>query len=415
MVVACRTQQLLKTGKNVNISKKFSFSTGNVSLGFRNYVDRNTVPLSEKSRVRLCDCKKFHSSRESRTTLAKLTPQELFNCDGTESRRLRPNNDPVVDVDNSLLNRPDVKRTILDYILQNRGTSVDQIHEKIGAADGNLELAVSEINSELKSDILKIDGELIKVNSENLKSILKDAAGAVIRDKLAENPILASVIEKGVNEQVASESERLNQVIENSAVPLDVAKEFLEKHKQNRNKRSLQPRDFDLGSIINDIVLNVLQNQLSSIISNLLETVKNLLLQFYTSTPPTNDLQKIIAFAVNTVIDRVVEVITLLQNAIKGPTTTDTTDNPAVSRRKRAAEDETAVETAEEAGGLLDGIIGPVLNLLASVLSPVNSLLKGLVSTILNLLRPVLGSLIVTPISNVINSIIDLLIPTNTI
>ncbi|XP_968200.2 pyruvate dehydrogenase [acetyl-transferring]-phosphatase 2, mitochondrial [Tribolium castaneum] len=78
MVVACRTQQLIKTGKTVTISKKFNYSTS-TSLGFRNYVDTVSVPRSDKPRVRLYDCKRFHSSRESRSTLAKLTPQEVDN------------------------------------------------------------------------------------------------------------------------------------------------------------------------------------------------------------------------------------------------------------------------------------------------------------------------------------------------
>ncbi|XP_068911856.1 pyruvate dehydrogenase [acetyl-transferring]-phosphatase 2, mitochondrial [Tenebrio molitor] len=79
MVVACRTQQLIKTGKNVTISKKFHYSTRSAALGFRNYVDKTSVSYNDKPKVRLYDCKRFHSSRESRTTLAKLTPQEVDN------------------------------------------------------------------------------------------------------------------------------------------------------------------------------------------------------------------------------------------------------------------------------------------------------------------------------------------------
>jgi pyruvate dehydrogenase phosphatase len=42
-------------------------------------VDKNSVSYNDKPKVRLYDCKRFHSSRESRTTLAKLTPQEVDN------------------------------------------------------------------------------------------------------------------------------------------------------------------------------------------------------------------------------------------------------------------------------------------------------------------------------------------------
>lgn len=90
MVVSSRSQQLIKTSKNVNYASKLKFSTSSTSLLFRNYVQTSCVseelPNKKFQDVRLCfECRRFHStdyfqsSRESRsrTALSKLTPQEV--------------------------------------------------------------------------------------------------------------------------------------------------------------------------------------------------------------------------------------------------------------------------------------------------------------------------------------------------
>lgn len=74
MVVACRTQQLIKSSKNVTISKKKLQFANNYSTT----IIRNTVN-SNKNLVPLSNWKKWFHSRESRSILTKLTPQEVIN------------------------------------------------------------------------------------------------------------------------------------------------------------------------------------------------------------------------------------------------------------------------------------------------------------------------------------------------
>ncbi|CAH0547596.1 unnamed protein product [Brassicogethes aeneus] len=79
MVVGSRTQQLLKCGKNASFSNQIKFGRSFYTFGNRKYVNqaKNFGSSKENSFVRLCDCKRLHSSRETRSTITKLSPQEV--------------------------------------------------------------------------------------------------------------------------------------------------------------------------------------------------------------------------------------------------------------------------------------------------------------------------------------------------
>lgn len=84
MVVAYRTQHLIKSSKNMTISKTFSFSSNSLPYVHKNYFNyTKNVPsiLRHGTLVRLCcTCRRFHSTdyfQTSRESRAGLTPQEV--------------------------------------------------------------------------------------------------------------------------------------------------------------------------------------------------------------------------------------------------------------------------------------------------------------------------------------------------
>lgn len=78
--MACKTKQLL-----ISSSKTIALSTRQYKLTrrhtnnylFRNIFNDTVVNPATKWNFRLCDCRHYHSSREPRSTFAKLTPQEV--------------------------------------------------------------------------------------------------------------------------------------------------------------------------------------------------------------------------------------------------------------------------------------------------------------------------------------------------
>lgn len=76
MVVRCPTQQLIRSGKSIAFCK-------NVKLRKRDFIynfgelHEKLVAYNNRPNVRLCVFRCFHSSREPRTTLGKLSPQEV--------------------------------------------------------------------------------------------------------------------------------------------------------------------------------------------------------------------------------------------------------------------------------------------------------------------------------------------------
>lgn len=78
MVVACRTQRLLHSSKIVNFSRTIQLPKNCRAFGFRNVFDKTSVPFTNQQRsLRLCSCRFFHSSKEPRSSLAKLSPLEV--------------------------------------------------------------------------------------------------------------------------------------------------------------------------------------------------------------------------------------------------------------------------------------------------------------------------------------------------
>lgn len=84
MVVACRTQHLIKSSKNMTISKKISFSSSSLPFVHKNVFNytKNVPSISRyDTLVRLCcACRRFHSTdyfQTSRESRAGLTPQEV--------------------------------------------------------------------------------------------------------------------------------------------------------------------------------------------------------------------------------------------------------------------------------------------------------------------------------------------------
>jgi hypothetical protein len=342
--------------------------------------------------------------------LVLLAAFMIFHCGFVESRGIR--GDPA-DGSNT-----DVRNNILQIILQNQGTSLDQIHDRINAAGGNLEEAVSGINSEFKEKILSIDGDLVRVDPESLKQIVRNATLATIRNRFSQNSPLTSILEKSVNEQINAQSPQINALVEQSTVHRDVAQQWLESKGRSRSRRSLQPRAFDLGQIATDIILNILRDQFSSVIIELLENLKNTLSAWYIGGPPANDFEGIFALAVNTLIQNAIQLITAFEESLKStvpvvPEANSVSTDTAEGRKKREVQELAAVEDNND--GLLDGIIRPILTLLASFLTPVNTLVKDLASAIFDILSPILGNIIITRIRNIVIPIIDLLLPANPI
>lgn len=79
MVVVCRTQQLLNTSKNVNFSRTIQLSKNINTFGLRNVFDIRNIQPKYQRKLRLCECRNFHSSKEPRSSLAKLSPLEVSN------------------------------------------------------------------------------------------------------------------------------------------------------------------------------------------------------------------------------------------------------------------------------------------------------------------------------------------------
>ncbi|EEZ99817.2 uncharacterized protein LOC656151 [Tribolium castaneum] len=312
---------------------------------------------------------------------------------------------------NSLINN------IFSAVLHSRGTSSNQILEKLISADGNVDVAVSGINAEIKGDLLAVDGDQVRVNQEELRNLLIDGIKTAIQEKSARNPYLAKILEQRFDQLYASQLVLLD---ESNAIPLSKIQELLEKTSRSRSKRDVQVRDFDLGTIISEILGNALKGQLVGLVNTLLEQVKGALQALYVPTPPSgNDFDTILTFVVNTLVKRALEIITVVQqnleqiiNILPSPDVPVNGTAP-VSRRRRAVEEQPFAITAQE--GLLDVIVRPVLELLASILTPVNEQIKTLVDSVLNGLAPIVGTLIITRIRNVIIALVDLLIPANPI
>ncbi|XP_044255958.1 uncharacterized protein LOC123005929 [Tribolium madens] len=301
---------------------------------------------------------------------------------------------------NSLLNNPN----ILTAVLQSRGTSPNQILERLLSADGNIEEAVNGINEEIKTDLLTVDGDLIRVKQEELRNLITDGIKATIREKFSKNPFLVKILEKRFDELYATVPSD-----EPIAVPLGKIQELLER--TSRSKRDVQARDFDLGAIITDILGNTLRGQIVSLVNGLLEEVKATLQGLYVATPPADDLNAVLTYVVNTLVKRALEIITVVQKNLDQIIIIPPVNGTEVVSRRRREVGEPLAVTDEEGG--LDVIMRPILELLASILTPVNELTKTLVDSVLNSLTPIIGSLLITRIRNVVIALIDLLIPAN--
>lgn len=78
MVVACRSQQFIKTGKSVTIStKKLQLSNRPLIRNYNNFNQISSVLYQQPPKFSYC--RKYHSSRETRSLLSKLSPQEVDN------------------------------------------------------------------------------------------------------------------------------------------------------------------------------------------------------------------------------------------------------------------------------------------------------------------------------------------------
>ncbi|KAF2896745.1 hypothetical protein ILUMI_09428 [Ignelater luminosus] len=78
MVVRCPTQQLIRSGKSIAFCKNVKLHKRDCFYNFGDLHEK-LVSYDNSSNVRLCVFRCFHSSREPRTTLGKLSPQEVDN------------------------------------------------------------------------------------------------------------------------------------------------------------------------------------------------------------------------------------------------------------------------------------------------------------------------------------------------
>ncbi|KAJ3662347.1 hypothetical protein Zmor_006701 [Zophobas morio] len=341
-----------------------------------------------------------------------LVALTLWSADPSTCRGL----EKPVDVNNinALLNNPNVKNGILNAVLQNQGTSADRIQDIINAADGNLDQAVSGINSELNANVLNINGEAVTINSAALGGLLKSAVQASVQKKLSNAPELAAALQSSIDQQISAGADQFNAVVELSAIPIDVAQQSLS---VDRRKRSLDAKTFDLGQIVSDLVFSILQTQLGPIINGVLDNVKEILNGLLIVTGSGDPILDFLSGLLNFVVKGLIQVITSIQQTLTPAATSSST--AAEARRKRDLIGDITngigdvVNGVTNGGGLLDGIVGPVIAFLANILTPVNNLLKSLVAGLGGLLQPILGDTLLTPITNVINAIIDLLIPAN--
>lgn len=244
--------------------------------------------------------------------------------------------------------------------------------------------------------------------------MLTDGIKAILREKFGQNPFLADLLEKRLEQVLASKPHHSQ---ENNAIPLSKIRELLEKSSLQRSKRDAAAGGLDLGAIITQILGNVLRGQLSGLITTVLEQVKTVLQGLYISTAPASGLDSILAFVVNTLVKNALDVIALVQQNLEQiisilPAPVVPTNSTVTARRKREVEDY-ALTAPGTNDGMLAPIIGPILQLLANILTPINQLIKTLTNGILNGLTPLLGTGLVTSIGNLIFAIVDLLLPSN--
>lgn len=292
---------------------------------------------------------------------------------------------------NPSLSNPNVKLAILNSILISRGTSLQRIQEVIISSEGNPQALVDGINAEIKDEVLRLEENEVKVNPDGIKRVLQESLQGLIRSKLPESSF-ASALEERVKQHIDA------KFIDKNPLPLKIDGGLL------RRRRSLQPREFDLGVIVSNIVGTVLKQELGGVIVELLNQVKEILNSLVITTASGDPLGDFFASSFNNLIKSLLQAIATLQD---GLTVTPEPKVDESSRRKR--------DLTGSSDGILEGLIKPIITLLASVLTPVNTLVKNVSIQLLDILQVILGSTLITPIKNFVLALIDLLIPSNTV
>lgn len=181
----------------------------------------------------------------------------------------------------------DIKREILNGLLQVHDTSEHQILKRLAEAKGNDEEIINGINSELKENILEKEGDLVKLKSEGLRNLLGKSTERVAC-KLSGSPVLGSILRETVDEGLRYQNDDLESWVEENAIPVDALVRFVDievdgnaRRKRSKNETSevAQVSPFGLNVIIDTIrgllsfitspLNNILKGILSSILTNI--------------------------------------------------------------------------------------------------------------------------------------------------
>ncbi|KAJ8954065.1 hypothetical protein NQ318_004370 [Aromia moschata] len=445
MVVAGRTQQLIKSSKNVTISKKLSFSTHRPSFEYRNFlaVTRNVSGTVKNDTL----------ARESRSTFTKLTPQErfspsiqhslLYKMAGNLSLSLfaiaaliaGANAGPLLespiqlnhlqrlilaerpaeelnDLINRTLSRENVQRYVNELLgdLRQRLANEDLLDSWFKSVVHNpktrliqkrstedVESLLSLLNTLIGEDVLVLSNDTVTIDVDALGSAAVSYATVLINSQFPGNVIAQIVLVEVVKQQVELFKPVVAEALANFSIPVEDIETILSFFTgSDRRKRDL----------VSDLVLPIIRNILSAILTPIKEQIDSelddlvtVLLSFYITGAAERVTE--VAITIETVVDQI------FSNLING------TDESSSRRRRDVGlgyevSDFSRIDAAISRRRVRRDLVS---TLLLPITTALNGLVKNIFVLILSTQYSNIGQLVMTPLRLIVNTILDAVLP----
>ncbi|XP_045483655.1 uncharacterized protein LOC123688945 isoform X2 [Harmonia axyridis] len=249
---------------------------------------------------------------------------------------------------------------------------------------------VFEINNFLGRDVLILNKNRLTISYINVTEIFKRQISYFLEHDFKLNGILLKFAEGFVPKIVTDFTRKLRPVLEQVNITVPSASKGLKGVSQN-----------GISNLVLDLVVILLKPSQVKINQTLLN-VTNELISLYKPVLPKDYFQSIFSCGINQTILKLIEVIEVIRESVNGLLLPP-------NRISKRSVDVSENEKNGKQTKIFGFIIEPIRNLLALILTPLHRAMKGLMNYILVTLRPIVGKIILSPIENIIMSIINLI------